>query len=199
MSWARVVPGPAGGHTGLHFKPDPPLHPQRPLLPGHGGTVHTQREPWNQHAPPPPPQPRQDKASAPSDRAAAAGSSLAPGPGFVPLPGPSSQVLAAFSLAGGSQLTAQIPDTSQPPQAWPFLRQHTRGPRTLEPTVTPWPAFPTPAWTPASNRAPHGEAAAVSSLNRELPSPGARRARDPNECWSVIPALPPRTCINTAG
>lgn len=78
--------------------------------------------------------PRQDKASAPSDRAAAAGPSPAPGPGFIPLSGPSSQVLAAFSSAGGGQLTAQAPANHPPApqhthtQAWPFLRQHTRGP-----------------------------------------------------------------------
>lgn len=51
--------------------------------------------------------PRQDKTSAPNERAAATRPSLALGPGFLPV-WPSSRVLAVFSSAGGSQFTAQI-------------------------------------------------------------------------------------------
>lgn len=89
--------------------------------------------------------PRQDKASAPSDRAAAAGPSLAPGPGFIPPSGPSSQVLAAFSSAGGSHLTAQTP--ANPPRPG-LSSDNTPGAQDPEPTVTSWPAFPHPCLDP---------------------------------------------------
>lgn len=75
--------------------PERPLLP-RALRPTRGENLGTGR-----------PLDSQDKASVPNDRVAAAGPSLAPGPDFIPLSGPSSQGLAAFSSAGGSQLTAQ--------------------------------------------------------------------------------------------
>lgn len=69
--------------------------------------------------------PTQDKASAPHDTAAAAGPSLAPGPGYIPQSGPSSQVLMGFSSAGGSQLTAQ---TLTNPSGLAFPRTARQGP-----------------------------------------------------------------------
>lgn len=74
----------------------------------------------------------------------------------------SSPCLALFPGPGSLQLgrgqSVHCPDTSQPTQAWPFLRQPARGLRTLDPTVTSWTAFPTsypdsptPAWILAQN------------------------------------------------
>ena len=121
----EFTPGPAGGRTGLHLRLTDDSSAPHSLqeTPAAEALRPTRQEPGNRQPPRQPSAwPRQDKASAPNDRAGAVGPSLAPGPDFIPPSGPSSQ------LSRGQ--SAHRPDTSQPPQAWPFLRQPALGPWT---------------------------------------------------------------------
>ena len=162
MSWARG-PDPAGGHTGLHLKLASALYLQTPVpralrhLGPLGKDLGTSS---------PLKGPSQDKASAPNDRTAAAGPSLAPGPGLSPLSGPSSQVLAAFSSAGGRRLTAQTPANPHRPG---LSSDHTPGAQGPEPhsDVMAGLPSPSPAWTLAANVTLWGE------LLSGVPEPGA--------------------------
>lgn len=127
------------------------------------------------------------------------GPSLAP---LSPCLGPLPRSWQPSALHGQS---APHPDTSQPPQAWPFLRQGARGPRTLALTVTSWPAFPTResaatepslfAWT----LVPTGDAALRCPRAGSYLPCGLSGHGDPEQRLGTLHRrLPPCPCMHTS-